>query len=207
MIQAKGPKWHKKDKERGVIPKGLRGVDREARWSYSRADNWVYGHGSFSIVSHKIPVLGCLIWMPNSDNEAKKLWQHAGRYRSLLSYVIMDSKADDVDLFEEFKRQRKMRLITRCRKNMNKSKRRQGMIKTLNRSFYQQLLKERSHKIEPEQALVKEIFDLDRCWMRGDQNNRWTFAAMGVAVQMAQLKAWKNKQSTWKIKNQVLGDP
>jgi hypothetical protein len=28
MIKAKGPVWHKKDKEKGIIPKGLRGLDQ-----------------------------------------------------------------------------------------------------------------------------------------------------------------------------------
>jgi hypothetical protein len=39
--------------------------------------------------------------------------------------------------------------------------------------------------------------------MRGNANNRWLFAAMGVAVQTAQRIAFA--LSTWKIKNLVLG--
>jgi hypothetical protein len=38
------------------------------------ADGWVYGHGSFSLTSHKHPVLGCFVWMKNSANEAKRMW-------------------------------------------------------------------------------------------------------------------------------------
>jgi len=30
MNQAKGPVWYKKQKEKRIIPKGLRGIDREA---------------------------------------------------------------------------------------------------------------------------------------------------------------------------------
>jgi hypothetical protein len=41
--------------------------------------------------------------------------------------------------------------------------------------------------------------------MRGDENNRWLFAAMGLAIQMHQLKAFKLGKSTWNIKEQVLG--
>jgi hypothetical protein len=55
------------------------------------------------------------------------------------------------------------------------------------------------------QGIVKDIFDLDRCWMRGDENNRWLFAAMGLAIQMHQLQAFKLRKSTWNIKEQVLG--
>ena len=78
----------------------------------------------------------------------------------------------------------------------------------------QKYLKERSHTVEPMQGLVKEIFDLDRCWMRKDDNNRWLFGAMGLAVQMHQLsefgsigQAYGKHKSTWKIKSAVLGEP
>ena len=53
MNKAKGPVWHKKQKEKGIIPKGLRGIDRQATWCKSNADGWVYGHGSFTVTSHK----------------------------------------------------------------------------------------------------------------------------------------------------------
>jgi len=49
MNKAKGPVWHKKQKEQGIIPEGLRGIDKEATWYKSNADGWVYGHGTFAI--------------------------------------------------------------------------------------------------------------------------------------------------------------
>jgi hypothetical protein len=98
MNKAKGPVWHKKQKEQGIIPEGLRGIDKEATWCKSNADGWVYGHGTFTIT-----------------------------------------------------------------------------------------------------------FDIDHCWMRGDSNNRWLFAAMGLTIQMHQFEAYKKGKSTWNIKEQVLG--
>jgi hypothetical protein len=74
MNKAKGPVWHKKHKDKGFIPNGLRGLDQQARWCKSNADGWVYGHGSFSLTSHQHPVLGCFVWMKNSANEAKRMW-------------------------------------------------------------------------------------------------------------------------------------
>jgi hypothetical protein len=41
--------------------------------------------------------------------------------------------------------------------------------------------------------------------MRGEPSNRWLFAAMGIAVQMAQRTAYRNNSSTWNIKEDVLG--
>jgi hypothetical protein len=133
------------------------------------------------------------------------MWFETGHYRGHLKYIVMDSKADDYALFRELKRQRKMTLLTRCRDNMNKTPERQEMIKYMRLPENQKIIKERSTIVEPMQGLVKEIFELDRCWMRGDQNNRWLFAAMGLAVQMHQLQAYHDKRSTWKIKSDVLG--
>ena len=49
MNKARGPVWHKKHKQQGIIPKGLRGIDREVTWYKSKYDGWVDGQGSFTI--------------------------------------------------------------------------------------------------------------------------------------------------------------
>lgn len=205
MNRAKGPVWHKKQKDQGIIPKGLRGIDKEATWCKSQAAGWVYGHGSFSLTSHKHPVLGCFVWMRNSANEAKRMWLETFHVKDQVGYIAMDSKADDADLFREFKRQRKMNLITSCRVNMDKTPSRKKMIAFMSKPKHKKIYRERAYKVEPMQGLVKDIFELDRCWMRGDANNRWLFAAMGLTIQMHQLQAFKQGRSTWNIKEQVLG--
>jgi len=205
MNKAKGPIWHKKQKEKGIIPKGLRGIDRDATWSNSKTDGWVYGHGSFTLTSHQHPVLGCFLWMRNSAHEAKRMWLETFHVREQIDYVVMDSKADDFALFREFKRQRKINMLTSCRESMDKSPHRKKMIAYMKVPKHKKIYGERSYKVEPMQGLVKDIFELDRCWMRGDENNRWLFAAMGVAVQMHQLHAFKQGRSTWNVKDLVLG--
>ena len=205
MNKAKGPVWHKKQKDQGIIPKGLRGIDKDATWCKSNADGWVYGHGTFSLTSHKHPVLGCFLWMCNSANEAKRMWLETFHVKEQVDYLAMDSKADDADLFREFKRQRRINMITYCRTNMDKTPHRKKMIQFMRKPNHKKIYRERSYKVEPMQGLVKDIFELDCCWMRGDENNRWIFAAMGLTVQMHQLQAFKQGRSTWKIKEQVLG--
>ena len=205
MNQAKGPVWHKKQKEKNIIPKKLRGIDKQATWCKSNADGWVYGHGSFSLTSHKLPFLGCFVWMKNSANEARRMWLETGYLKGLIDYVAMDSKADDYDLYHEFKRQRNVKLVTFCRQHMNKTQKRRCMIADMQKTRHKQIYKERGYRVEPMQGLVKEIFDLDRCWMKGNDSNRWLFAAMGLTVQMHQLIAYRKKTSTWRIKQQVLG--
>lgn len=205
MNRAKGPVWHKRQKQQGIIPKRLRGVDRQATWGRSHADGWVYGHGSFCVSSHRVPVVGCFKWMRNSGNEAKRLWLQSAAYKGLVAYVAMDSKANDCDLYREFKRQKKMQLVTKTDQRPTQSEQRLKMRRELQRPELIQIYKERAYRVEPMQGLMKDIFDLERCWMRGDCNNRWLFAAMGVTVQIHQLIAYREKRSTWNIKSEVLG--
>ena len=145
------------------------------------------------------------MWMPNSGNEAKRMWHETAILKDDIDYVAMDSKADSYPLFREFKRQRSITLVTSSRRKTNKTKNRIEMHQLLNSPKLKRIYKERSYRVEPMQGLVKDIFDLDRCWMRGDNSNRWLFAAMGIAIQMHQLTAFKEKRSTWKIKDEVLG--
>lgn len=205
MNKAWGPVWHTKHKAQGLIPEGLHGVDREATWSKSQSDGWVYGHGSFCLVSHSPCVLGAFKYMRNSAHEAKRLWLETGHLQGVVTTVIMDGKADDQALFAEFQRQRGMTLLTTPRKNSDHTEARQQMINVLNRPVNRRLRQQRGQTVGPMQGVVKDVFALERCWMRGHRNNRWLFASMGVAVQLHQARAFKAHRSTWKIKQDVLG--
>jgi hypothetical protein len=143
--------------------------------------------------------------MRTSGHEAKRLWLETGKLKGLLTTVLMDSKADDHALFFERQRQRLILVRTTTRKGQDKSPNRKRMIKVLQQPKNTLLYKQRSYTVEPLQGLVKDIFELERCWMRGNENNRWLFAAMGMVVQMHQYRAWTEGRSTWAIKQEVLG--
>ena len=158
-----------------------------------------------SLTPHDLPIVGIFQWMPNSGNEAKRMEKEIVKYTGIIKRVFMDSKADDQKLYFGLKKNYKMRLVTSPRKGMDKSASRKKMIKEMLTKRNMKDYKERSVTVEPMQGLVANIFELERCWMRGNLNNRWIFAAMGIAVQMAQFDAYKKHRSTWEIKNQVLG--
>ena len=143
--------------------------------------------------------------MRTSGHEAKRLWLETGKLKGLLTTVLMDSKADDHALFFERQRQRHILVRTTTRKGQDKSPNRKRMIKVLQQPKNTLLYKQRRYTVEPIQGLVKDIFELERCWMRGNENNRWLFAAMGMVVQMHQYRAWTEGRSTWAIKQEVLG--
>ena len=72
---------------------------------------------------------------------------------------------------------------------------RQQVIKFMEKPKHKKIYRERSFKVET---------------MRGNENNRWLFAAMGLAIQMHQFEAFKQGKSTWIIKERFwdkLPDP
>ena len=48
--------------------------------------------------------------------------------------------------------------------------------------------------------MVKDMFDMNRCWMLGAQNNRWLFVAIELTILAHQFDAFKKGRSTWDIK-------
>lgn len=205
MIHAGGPVWHRKQQQQGIIPAGLHGLDTDATWSDRKSDGWVYGHGTCCMVACHRCLLGTVKWRRNRGHEAKRMWLETGKLKGLITTVLMDSKADDQALFFERQRQRHILFLTTTRKGKDKSPNRKRMIKVLQQPKNTRLYKQRSYTVEPMQGLVKDIFELERCWLRGHANNRWLFAAMGIVVQMHQYRAWPEGRSTWAIKQEVLG--
>ena len=205
MIKARGPVWHTKQKSQGIIPRGLTGIDKDATWGKSQADGWVYGHGTFCLTPHRKPIVGIFQWMPNSANEAKRMQQEIIRQRRYVQKVFMDSKADSQKLYNTLKHDHGIQLVTVPRKGMNKSESRKKMIQDMLTPENKKEYAQRSVTVEPMQGLIAEIFELQHCWMRSQRSNRWCFAAIGIAMQIAQNKAFKNNTSTWAVKNDVLG--
>lgn len=49
LVQPRGPLWHKSDRSKNRMPKGLYGVDQGSDWGCSKHDSWVQGY-SFEVV-------------------------------------------------------------------------------------------------------------------------------------------------------------
>lgn len=53
--------------------------------------------------------------------------------------------------------------------------------------------------------MVKDMFDMNRWWMLGAQNNRWLFVAIELTILAHQFDAFKKGRSTWNIKKTGVG--
>lgn len=72
MYKAQGPRWHKKDREQGLVPPGLRNIDTESKWCKSGYRGWVQGYRLVVqglVFPFPVPIFAA--WRPNPENEAQ----------------------------------------------------------------------------------------------------------------------------------------
>lgn len=71
MYKAQGPKWHKSDRQKDLVPVGLRNVDTESKWSKSGYRGWVQGYRLvLQGLAFPAPVPIFATWRLNNENEA-----------------------------------------------------------------------------------------------------------------------------------------
>jgi hypothetical protein len=74
MYQAQGPLWHKRDRDQGRVPVGLRNVDLESAWSKSSYRGWVQGYRLvLQGLVFPAPVPLFARWCPNAGGESTVL--------------------------------------------------------------------------------------------------------------------------------------
>lgn len=72
MYKALGPKWHQRDRQKKLVPVGLRNVDTQAKWSKSGYRGWVQGYRLLlQGLAFPTPVPICAVWRPNNEHEAQ----------------------------------------------------------------------------------------------------------------------------------------
>ena len=106
MYQARGPLWHKKHRQDGIIPVGLRNVDTESKWSKSDYRGWVQGYRlvlQTLVFPEPVPLFG--VWRENQLNEAKIALKELEKGRLHVTEVMLgDTSFGKEDFAPEYKR-------------------------------------------------------------------------------------------------------
>jgi len=195
LIAARGPLWHKSNRKKKRIPKGLRGVDRDSDWGCSQHDGWVQGY-SFEVVvsstknSTVFPLLGSADTASAKETQtfAEKIDDLAEETKT----VSADSGYDSNHLGERIEwtaggKRTGRRFL--CPENPRNSKRksRKKATQPRNESQRRRLLRKRHYQskrgratyrrrgqtVEPFNEWFKSLFELDdRVWHRGLENNQ-----------------------------------
>ena len=104
MYQAQGPLWHKRDREQGRVPPGLRNVDTDSAWSKSGYRGWVQGYRLvLQGLVFPAPVPLFARWCPNSVGESTVVEQTlAADQLPITELLLGDSTFGGADLVASY---------------------------------------------------------------------------------------------------------
>jgi len=224
LVAAKGPLWHKRDRQAGRIPKGLHGVDQESTWGYSQHDGWVQGYSFEVLVSATadgtvFPLLASVDTA--SVKESATFDEKIDDLPEETDHVLADSGYDSNNLAERIEYDKEDRRTGRrflCPENRRGSKHRPGTVsptprdeqhrrriqrmKFLKSRRGKRLYARRGQTVEPFNDWFKGLFELDhQVWHRGLNNNRTQMLAAIFAYQLLvrynHRRGNKNGQVKW----------
>lgn len=226
LMAARGPLWHKSDRKKNRIPKGLRGVDRDSAWGRSKHDGWVQGY-SFEVVvsatkrSTVFPLLASADTA--SAKETTSFDQKIDNLPKSTKNVAADSGYDSNHIAERIEYSVEGKRTGRrfvCPENKRGSKDKSGRKppeprdeshrrRLARRQFYRSrrgkaIYRRRSQTVEPFNEWFKSLFELeDRVWHRGLENNQTQLLAAlfayGLLVRYNHRRGNQNGQIRWII--------
>jgi hypothetical protein len=211
LVPARGPPWHRRDRQRGVVPAGRRGrgVDREAAWGYSGHDDWVYGY-SYEVVvtatrgSVPFPLLASA--GVASASEHRTFAAKAPRLPRSVRFVDADAGYDSGPAGDAVERDARTGRPTGRRflcppqprahgpapgRSKQKGARARSLAARRRRyRFYasrrgRQVYRRRAKTVEPFNQWFKHLFEIeDAAWHRGLGNNRTMILAAVFCYQL-----------------------
>ena len=196
MTESLGPKWHKKDRERGVVPAGLRNVDRDSDWGCSAYRGWVQGYSWHLVCSATrghlpIPLLADV--EPNNVTENKVFNTMIEELPDTTRRVLADEGYDDQKLIlkveKKARRGFRRRMLVPMNAYKNTPEWRLDYVSWYQSDKGRSLYARRKITVEPMFETLKNIFDHRRSWMKGLKNNQ---AIMLLIVLCYQLLIYYN---------------
>jgi len=207
LIAARGPLWHKRDRQAGRIPKGLHGVDRDSTWGRSQHDGWVQGYSFEVVVTAKAGGTVFPLVASADTASAKETGSFDEKIDELpenTAYVLADSGYDSNAIAERIEYDADNRRTGRrflCPENRRGSKRnrkaeappprdehhrrRLQRRKFLKSRKGKRLYARRGQTVEPFNDWFKGLFELDQqVWHRGLDNIRTQLLAAIFAYQL-----------------------
>jgi hypothetical protein len=156
-----GPVWHKKDKEAGIVPEGLHGLDDEADWIQSSYHGWVYGykaHVTTSVSSATVRVV-LDATVTGSACESHVLEDRIDELPPTIETLLLDAGYDDGDLIDRCA-QRGITVLAPLSKPVGQStsQKRRDRAAYLASDAGQAWYKQRGSSIEPFFATIKSLF-------------------------------------------------
>jgi hypothetical protein len=197
LHRARGPLWHKKHRKRNVVPKKLRGVDRQSQWGYSPYHRWVQGYAQHTVVNAtpgeaRLP-LDCTAAGANMA-ENQVFIQRVPLLPANVQKTLLDGSYDDEEVFRICK-QYGIRPIVRMEvPRADACPLRLWAWKIRALPTNQALYVRRRTTIEPSFGNGKKSFENSRVWFYGLQRNKTHLVLVNFVRAVAMLINFKTDQ-------------
>jgi hypothetical protein len=206
LIEAHGPPWHKRDRDRGKVPPG---IDRDSTWGYSEHDGWVQGYSYEVVVSATkgttvFPLLASVDTASASETRTCRAkldtLPTATKTVSLDSAYDANALAERVELDDCGRRTGRRYLCPENPRHSGRAKTKPGgadasrarsrQLRRQRKQFLQsprgrRLYARRKKTVEPFNQGFKSLFELEhKVWHRGLANNRTQILAAIFVYQL-----------------------
>ena len=224
LLAARGPLWHKSDRQKNRIPEKLRGVDRDSDWGCSQHDGWVQGYSFEVVVSSTkhttvFPLLASVGTASAKETKtfAEKIDDLPGQTKTVSADSGYDSNllGERIEWTNDGKRTGRRFLCPENRRNTKEQPK--GTSVPPRDESHRRRLQRRKHyrsrrgratyrrrnlTVEPFNEWFKSLFELnDHVWHRGLENNQTQMLAALFAYQLLvrfnHRRGNKNGQIRW----------
>jgi len=192
MYQATGSRWHKRDRQAGVIPLKLRNVDTESSWSKSNYRGWIQGYRlvvQTLVLPMPVPLFAA--WVSNEVGEATVAKQAIKQERLCLTDVLLgDETFGGTDLTRLYAKSGGWLLTPK-------------QLPPQNRTWKDDLYEYRKETIELLFQRIIQTADLKSCQVKGNGKNGAFVLANVWLYQIIFLMNLHQKKPLANVKEQV----
>jgi hypothetical protein len=192
MYQAVGSRWHKRDRQAGVIPPKLRNVDTESAWSKSNYRGWVQGYRLIvQTLVFPCPVPLFAAWVSNEIGESTVAKQAINKEHLHITDVLLgDETFGGADLTALYKKAGGWLLTPK-------------QLPPRNRTWKDDLYEYRKESIELLFQRIIQTADLKSCQVKGNGKNGAFVLANVWLYQLIFLLNLRQQKPLANVKEQV----
>jgi hypothetical protein len=170
LIKAnKGKVWHKSSMDKGIVPRS--GIDKDARWGFSRTKGWIFGyklHMVSSAGSIVVPLSADITTANVQDNQIYYALTSSLPYTTIKKthYMIADPGYDDQNLYN-LSTILGFQLVCPVSRYKNTPQERLQLVDFYESALGQAIYSKRSTSIEPLIEHIKSVFRIDPLPIKG----------------------------------------
>jgi len=171
LMEAKGNKWHKKDRKQGIIP-SCGNIDTEAHWGVNGAGKWTFGYRLHCVVSCHSTLPYDIQVEPANIKDAEVFRRDFVKHLPNETLVVLGDSGYDDETCYQLCDAKEISLITPIQAAKSTPPERLERIDLYNDPDVREIFVHRKTSVEPFQGHLKALFNLEKLCIKGTKNVR-----------------------------------